>query len=312
MDKATYLARQRDMLTGRQFATVGRGIVKGRLLDDGDQNIGNGTPVQAYPDPAQAVATILPQTNPPRILALDAISPSGQVVCIGVTASGIPDFINNATFPTPITGIVEIGNGSVFTRIEFDVPVGRYALQSTLGDAPATPDDGVVLITVPAGTLRVYARNDSKLIVTDMIGLVGDANMATLLPPVEGLAADAFVKAFATYNMIRSHAISPTRTYYIGKANGGPLTFVSSITTAYAIPPLATRFKVMRLVGAPSTMPAVTGDIFNAAIERIESFSIALNAPSPWIDLPGTATFVGIDLVLPDGGRAALVFEIGI
>jgi hypothetical protein len=58
-------------------------------------------------------------------------------------------------------------------------------------------------------------------------------------------------------------------------------------------------------------MPAFTGDIFNANIRRIDSFAVGLNVSSPWFDLPGIATFVGINLVMPSADTVALVFEIG-
>lgn len=312
MDKAAWMAHVRASREAPR--RVGRGAApKYRLLDDGDPNIGNGAVISAYPNPDATVAVTRPLTNPTRLLALDALSPTAQTVTIGLTASGIVDTEFGANFPTPITGIIEIGNGSVFTRVEVDIPVGRYNL-STVGETPEQPQDGVVFVTVPAGTLRVYARNDSKYIVPNALGQVGTPDLAPgqILPPVSGRAGDAFVKAFCTYYSVRGHNNAPTRTYYIGKAPAGGLTFSSTITEMYAIPPLAKRFRVLRSVGAPTTMVAFSGDIFDANIQRIDSFSTPLNVSSPWFDLPGVATFIGLNMVTTEDTIAALVFEIGV
>lgn len=313
MDKAQWLAQMREFDAESSQRRVGRGTRnKGRLLEDGDQNIGNADTIVPYPGNSVTNAVTRPITNPTRLLALDAVSSTAQTVTVGLSAAGMFDPVEAVNFPTPIVGIIEVGNGSVFHRIEVDIPVGRFKLVS---GAQEEPDDGVVYVTVPAGTLRVYARNDSKLIVPDAIGNVGSPALAPALifPPVPGFAANAFVKAFVTYFAMRGNQNAPTRTYYIGNPDTGiGISFTSSITTMYAIPPLAKRFRLMRTSGAPTTMPAFSGDIFDAALNRIDSFGAAANVSSPWFDLPGVATFVGINLAMPAGtGIVALVFEIG-
>jgi hypothetical protein len=313
MDKASWLAMMREAGAEADKRRVGRGTRnKGRLLDDGDQNIGNADTIVPFPSNDIAVAVTQPISNPTRLLALDSLSPTAQTVTVGLTAAGVFDGTQAVNFPTPITAIVEIGNGSVFTRIEVDVPVGRFKL---LANTQEQPDDGVVFVNVPAGTLRVYARNDSKLIVPNAIGTVGTPALApgAILPPVTGFAANAFVKAFAVYYPLRGHINAPTRSYYIGRPSaGGGITYSSTITEMYAIPPLAKRFRILRSFGAPTTMPAFSGDVFDANIQRIDSFAAALNVSSPWFDLPGSATFVGLNLVMPAvDGIVMMVFEIG-
>lgn len=313
MDKASYLAQLRAGVANRVPLGVGRGQPqKAKLLDDADPNIGNALQIQAYPAPGAGVATTQVQTNPGRILALDALSPTAQVMTIALSASAVPDPVNDPVFPTMLTGIIQIGNGSVFTNIEIDIPLGRYKLGTAAAPVPQTPEDGTVFVSVPAGTLRVYARHDAKLITTDMIGGVGDvANLNTLVPPVDSLVADAFVKAFVTYGW-RPHA-RPTRTYMIGVAPAAAaITFTSSITQGYGIPPMAKRFRVLRGGGGPMTMPAFSGELFDGSIRRIDAFAVAANVSSPWFDIPGQATFVGINMVLPADNFAALVFEIGV
>lgn len=314
MDKASWLANYRADQAEADTRRVGRGTRnKARLLDDGDQNIGNADTIIPFPSNNAAIAVLRPITNPTRLLALDSLSPTAQTVTVGLSAAGVFDPVEAVNFPTPITAIIEVGNGSVFHRIEVDVPVGRFKLVSGTQEEP---DDGVVYVNVPAGTLRVYARNDSKLIVPNAIGTVGTPalNPNAILPPVGGFAANAFVKAFVTYFPLRGHINAPTRTYYIGiPSSGGGITYSSTITEMYAIPPLAKRFRILRSFGAPTTMPAFSGDIFDANIQRIDTFAAALNVSSPWFDLPGIATFVGLNLAMPaiDASVVAMVFEIG-
>ena len=70
----------------------------------------------------------------------------------------------NPGYAGPITGLVEFGNGGRFTRVEFDVPLGPY-LGTFQGAAVASePQDGGVIVTVPTGVLRAYARYDNLLV----------------------------------------------------------------------------------------------------------------------------------------------------
>lgn len=136
------------------------------LLMDAEQNIGNSAIIRpqagAYPS-----GTVIPQTNPERILNLGAGgSASGQTMTIAVTATRIlyGEQNPNPGLPGPITGVVEFGNGGRSTRVEFDVPVGPFAGRFESASSAIQPQDGVVEITVPAGALRVYARYDNLLV----------------------------------------------------------------------------------------------------------------------------------------------------
>jgi hypothetical protein len=161
---------------------MGRNLTadKTPLLEDAEQNIGNSVilrpQVASYPpgyesDPAPPVlplvGTVIPQAAGERILNLNAGgSASGQTMTIAVSATRILKGEQNPYpgFPGPITGIVEFGNGGRWTRIEFDVPIGPFAGLFTSASSAIQPQDGVVIITVPAGALRVYARYDNLLI----------------------------------------------------------------------------------------------------------------------------------------------------
>ena len=138
------------------------------LLDDAEQNIGNSIILQPQVGfgPNQLYATIIPQTNPARLLQLSGGSESGQMTTVVVTAARILQGPDNPTpgIPGPITGIIEFGNGGRFTRVEFDVPVGPFAGDLIKASAAIEPQDSGAIITVPTGVLRVYARYDNVLI----------------------------------------------------------------------------------------------------------------------------------------------------
>ncbi len=150
------------------------------LLKDAEQNIGNsiilrpqaasyppGYEIAIAPPVLPNVGTVIPQTNPERILNLNAGgSASGQTMTVAMSATRILQGTDNPYpgFPGPITGVVEFGNGGRFTKVEFDIPVGPFAGQFTAASSAIQPQDGVVIITIPAGALRVYARYDNRLI----------------------------------------------------------------------------------------------------------------------------------------------------
>lgn len=132
------------------------------LLDtNADQNIGNGKIIQ----PQAGGATVIPQTNPERLLMLSGPSKAGQTTSIVLTASRIVGANNpNPGFPGPITGIIEFGNGGQFTRVEVDIPIGPFVGTQTSPAPASEPQDGGTIVTVPTGVLRVYARYDNQLV----------------------------------------------------------------------------------------------------------------------------------------------------
>ena len=132
------------------------------LLDTpAEQNIGNGVIVQ----PQAGGATVVPQTNPDRILMLSGPSHSAQTTSIAITASRIVGPDNpNPGFPGPITGVIEFGNGGQSTKVEVDIPIGPFAGFFNQLSPSVEPQDGGVIVTVPTGVLRVYARYDNQFI----------------------------------------------------------------------------------------------------------------------------------------------------
>jgi len=158
---------------------MGRNVTADRtpLLLDAEQNIGNSAIVYPqspliYPQlPPNYVnpitGTVIPQSNPARILNLAAGgSAAGQTMTVAMSATRILQGADNPNpgFPGPITGVVEFGNGGRFTKLEFDLPVGPFAGFFNAASSAIQPQDGVIIITVPAGALRVYARYDNLLL----------------------------------------------------------------------------------------------------------------------------------------------------
>lgn len=272
---------ERAQAAGRRLSN------KNRLLDNGDQNIGNAVVVTPQPLGPGGIAQSIPLLDPPRILALDAESPTGQMVTITMGASLMTDNgASGASTCGPITGIIEHGNGSVFSRIEFDVPVGPFEYNVKAKQ----PVSGGVTLTLPCGTLRVYARHDGSYATPTVTGA-----LAAPIPPM-ATNNPAQVLAFATY-FTRPGSQSPRRTLYPGTA------FNALANGSYSIPPFAKRF---RLVKGIATLNAkaydvlfldslggnVLGFITYAAGSQLASFT----------DIPGTANIIFIQ---GDAGAAA-------
>ena len=142
---------------------MGRDTVASKtpLLNDAEQNIGNGVIIQ----PQAGLATCIPQTNPSRVIKLSGGSAAGQTTSVVITASRIVGASN--PYPGlagPITGVIEFGNGSQSTKAEFDVPVGPFTGSIDVASNAVEPQDGGVIVTVPTGVVRAYTRYDNLLI----------------------------------------------------------------------------------------------------------------------------------------------------
>jgi len=148
------------------------------LLEDAEQNIGN----SQYILPQNGtVGTVIPQTNPPRIIELTAGSAVGQTTSVVFTLTRLlqGEFNPNPGFPGPITGIVEYGNGGRFTKVEFDLTVGPFVGSLNVASNAVEPQDGITTVTVPTGVLRAYARYDN-LLLAPVLGVNPPQSLAQL------------------------------------------------------------------------------------------------------------------------------------
>ena len=298
MDKASTLALVREEAFQRKPQRFGRGgIPKNRLLDDGDNNIGNSSII----NPAEA-NTLIPQTNPTRLLALDALSPTGQMVTVALTNRFItdppPQFAGSG-FGGPIVGIIEFGNGSVAMRVEVDVPLGRVDF---LG---SEAQDGVTMVSVPAGTLRVYARNDGRLIPASIFGLAqGVAELVTPSAPIAGaFSRSSLVKAETCYFTRPTTSLGPRRTIYVYCKDVGPavpfITLGGQFLSSMNIPPFAKSCRIMRSPIAAS-LHIEFYDIYSFHLASpLDQFTVPGGQQCPDIPVPSAATWFSVNSVAP-------------
>jgi hypothetical protein len=238
-----------------------------KLLDDADNNIGNGTILQPQ---------FLPLAGPPyvkqpnqtraRLLNLTASSRYGQSITVVMTAARVllPGQALTQTHVGPITGIIEFGNGSQFTKVEFDIPVGPFQGSEYFGLNTAYEfQDGGIAIQVPTGTLRVFARYDNALVTP-----IQELNSPVFGEPPYPIPAGSgpfapnpvlndplgpfptrtcvpvLVKAFADYfGRIFSRLQKTLYLYISDPSTGGRVTFGP---VSYAIPPFARAVRVVR------------------------------------------------------------------
>lgn len=307
MDKTEFLARMRQARIDAQGGRgVGRGSAqKSRLLDDADLNIGNAAIV--IPQNLTGDAETIPAQNPPRILNLDALSPTGQMITVAITAALVlepPPVMSQ--FAGPITAIIEFGNGGVFTRFEVDVPVGPY--QANLGPAknPREPFDGGTVLSIPAGVLRVYARNDARFVTPSVNST---APTAIIAPDPDPDSPRVIVKAFTCYQpRISGRFGTPRKTLYLGAGDLAP--FAAGLT--YSVPAFA---KSVRLLRDHDNNPVTYTLRFRDAIgmNLLDTRTFAAATPSDFVPVPGTCNNIEITQGAGDtSGPLELEFEIGV
>ena len=325
---------------------MGRDVTadKTPLLMNAEQNIGNSSILNPQPG---TIGTVTPQTNPERLLNLSGGSAVGQTVSIAMTASRIIRGQSNPNpgFPGPITGIIEYGNGGRFTRIEFDVPMGPFAGPFTEALPAIEPQDGTVIVTVPTGVLRVYARYDNLLLApilgtnppmsqveyTNLINsttypvvgpggplLVTSSGSNIIVPPEPVL-----VKAMVAYFTKTRSKVYKTLNCYISQettvaplpvsiAIGNPYPVTAAGYTRYAfyaLPPYTKSVKVLRF---PNTGAGANVDILlHDGVRPVDYISITTQNP-PKIDIVGTESIIGINSLNNTFNMLKLVCEIGI
>jgi hypothetical protein len=313
------------------------------LLDNADTNIGNA--VDAFPT-SNSIITI-PNQNPDRILNLNADdSKTGQMASVVVTATNLPNLLIQpapstafgiTSFAGPLVAIFEYGNGSTFTAVEVDVAISNVASFNTTSGLK----DGGIVVSLPAGTLRVYGRNDGNLITPSNMFKVDPINGTIQSIPaanVFGTAAQgniprnvgswsnstnpappgAHMKAAAVYfsHPSPSTGMKNTKTLWIW--NGGP-SVAGQITTQvqtsfdgtgpalYWVPQLAKSVQLHRLpLSTAFTITLI--DQFGF----VDSIAVAGGANSPIIQLPATISQIGVQGADGNTVSCALVFEIGI
>ena len=289
-----------------------------RLLDDNENNVGNATVLEPQILPAGIDFTTVKQASPPRILNLTAESKTGQSVTVVITAARQT---NQAGIMGPVTGVVEFGNGTQSTRIEFDVPIGPYT-GSYLGVTPGSqPEDSGAVVQVPTGIIRTYARYDDAYVTPQLQGYAfgGPGSGAFPLLPGAGPFGPAFlpgarnptplnIKAFANYFGRHHSKLYKTLYLYVGDRTGLiPVLFSDGGTPCvYSIPPFA---KTIQIVRSPNTS-VMNLNLYDNVV--LEPYSIP-SGPSPIIPITGNQTFFTLESAAPADTvtHVKAVFEIG-
>jgi hypothetical protein len=312
MDKTAFMGMLRhSQLMSGVGKRVGRGSsVKAKLLDDADMNIGNGDTIL----PSSNNIVITPNTNPTRLLNLDSLSPEGRMMTIAFAAKAIIDPALGGGLPGPLVGIVEFGNGGVFTRVEVDVQVGR------VGDftIQASVEDGVTFVSVPAGVLRAYVRHDGNLVTPSFsrafgnpgvsAAINGGGNIPDSSGPWQGagqLPIPAFAQAFVTY--YPKYTRRNTRTIIVYRSLG-VLADTSGIGEQfYFVPPFVRSVRVLRTPVATSTVTITP----RATNQAYQSFTIPAGDPGQIIELASNTSFLGLLIGGTGVTQLALEFEVG-
>ena len=305
------------------------------LLDiPAEQNIGNGVIVQPQAGPP----TVIPQTNPDRILMLSGPSGSGQTTSIVLTVARIVGASNpNPGFPGPITGVLEFGNGGRDTKIEVDLAVGPFSGTISQASNAVEPQDGVTIVTLPTGVLRVYARYDNQLL-APVLGTGGQshaqwsgkpiigpggpitlANSPSPPPTITVPAEPVLVKAMAAYYAKARSRVYRTLNCYLStdiapvsiQVGTPPIQIVSGFPGTYfafyALPAGTRSVKILRF---PDTSAMTV--LLHDGIRPVDYIQIPSGPTAPVIDVIGNENIIGLTSGSNPITMLKLVCEIGI
>lgn len=288
-----------------------RGSKVRRLLDNEELNLGHSidVPPAAPFDPANPLPTIgVPQR------ALDLRSDSNLAQFSTITFSilpivnGLPMGANIAADdefnPGPFLGIVEFGNGSGFSTVEIDIPVGNYSGNSRvspnwfLGDVVPI---GGTSVSVPGSSVRAFVRNDGNYVP----GSEQDNEN-----PV-GTNQTAKVMAHISYG-IRPTASKNTRTYWLAVSD--TLAGIGANVITLGIPPFARSFKVVRSLDSGLNMPPLSILIRSPNSGAMDGpIHVLVDVDCPEISLPNCARSITITISNAAAEvTMAVVFEIGL
>ena len=314
-----------------------------RLLDDGENNVGNAIVLAPQILPPGVELTSVKQSGlNGRVLNLTAETKTGQSVTLVMTAARQP---NQRGAIGPFTGVVEFGNGTQVTRVEFDIPAGPY-VGSFLAALPGTePEDSGTVIQVPTSVLRAYVRYDNAYITPEVSGFAFGTPGSSLfplpagaephapnlgfpygipsIPPLPPLPpCPAIIKAFANYFGRHHTKLYKTHYLYVGNTTvpivfgvtGGP----AILPLPYFIPPFAKSIQVIPQPAVSMTLTLLDQVAFGEDVAPAnevffqETHVIAANT-YPVIPITGNTNcyFLGSTANGDTVSGVKVVFEIG-
>lgn len=269
------------------------------LLDQDEGNLGNqfgGTNIEVPGLLPVAVGSSGPGEEK-RILDFLGSSKYGALVTLAISAYYKPTSSN--VFGGPVVARIEFGTGGAWTELEVDVPFG--AAPSGLTKHPDLENG--VLVSLPASSVRVMARNDGGVIPTNFISSpIGDIRLDRL---VDGQVPNpVIVKAFIVKgtrsSFGRTGRFFPLASFAVATAIAG---------ARYVIPAFAKNVRFLRTpIAAPVDYAFRNG--FNGAV--IDSGTVAAGVTSQLIPVPSQANTVEISIGGPGTTEAYADYEIGV
>lgn len=252
--------------------TYGLRTIKKNLLDQPDLNLGASMVVPvpntaARPESGQVVRLIEVNCEGPN--ARNIIASVGQFVNDGAVSNS-----NTNSFSSPITGIVEWGNGGTSAYMEFDIPqvsktptdpisIWSFGYPNVL---VRSPRQSGVAFTIAASSIRISARNDNNLLATAETlatgGVIIGSRLSTVLSPTVFAHVAYGTSQGASDALLRKTIIMTTRTVQAEAACG--------------IPPFARRVRFYRVgsmpdLTAPSPAPPVTVTFLSNSINNVNA-----------------------------------------
>ena len=269
-----------------------------QLLDGAELNAG-----------ASFIVSPNPQAGLPgnlvRILDLHADSKEGRVITVTMSQQSVPSgFITTG----PVRGLIEFGNGGAISTVEFDIPPPDCLATFFTGTPTNIPlffKNSGVSLSVPAGSIRVYARNDANA------GFI-QVSLPNVIGNLDG--TDPTVFAHASYNAVFG-AVAPTRTVYLAPSFGVP--FPNGSTLVCDVPPFATgvRFMIGPIPSLFVAPPFIPSPQINVALCTPWGYASTYQVPAGsdgYRQFSGDVNIVSIENTSggPINGVAA-VFDIG-
>lgn len=256
----------------------------------GTSNFGNSATVSPAQAPGQAPDGFGLQKTVvkfPGSARIDNVAQEADpaVVTASVYATPTPD--GNLQAGGPITGIAlwGTGDGGIQTA-EFDIPVITGASPAVF--PPTSPFSGGTLISVPATSLEIRARNDQNLIPPPIGAVVSQ--------PIGNTSGGDVIVTASIGKGTKSSFFRATRTIWAANGLAG-VGLAPTDSSIIIIPPFAASFRVMR----SNTTVATPAGAFSVALgttTRLISdgfYTVAAGTLSPEIILSGQETIVVIE-----------------
>ena len=260
---------------------------KKRLLDEEEMNLGSSAII------APGLIGVPGPTT--RLLDLRADSPLAQVVTVTLSQQ-LQNPGGSGIFPNePIIGQLTFGNGGAESTVEFDVPPADSTGEVDKTLIPQRILRSGVSLSVPAGSLRVYAKCDRNN------GLITDPTK-----PLGFGTESPVVYAHVAYGSVYG-SVPPTRTVYMANFLA-PLAPTATVTCG--VPAFATGVRFMAFDGVTGISAPLNVSIVSGSGLYIYAYAVAAGSDG-FAVIPGNVKNVAVTNSGANDISLAAVFEIG-